>query len=151
MTPSPCTIRPVGPADRESWLQMRQQLWPDHRQHRQDIENYFARTDPEAGRVWVAVHEDQCRGFIEVTVRDVPGNGITSNVATIEGWFVSTDFREAGLGARLMETVEAWAKEQGIGKLISDCPLDNTTSAAAHRACGFIETARIITFEKELL
>ena len=152
MEPAPPTkiIRPAGPGDRDDWLKMRHQLWPDHANHEEDIRNYFARKKPNAGRVWLAFQGGQGIGFIEASIRDTAEGCLTSPVAYIEGWFVRKPWRQSGVGRSLLDTVETWAREQGLTELASDCTLDNTDSAASHGSCGFAETSRIITFKKEL-
>jgi aminoglycoside 6'-N-acetyltransferase I len=49
----------------------------------------------------------------------------TSPVAFLEGWYVDPDYRGARVGRRLVEAVEAWAREQGFSELASDALLDN--------------------------
>ena len=45
---------------------------------------------------------------------------------------------------------ERWAFAQGCAEFGSDALIDNETSAAAHRALGFVETAQIRCFRKVL-
>ena len=50
----------------------------------------------------------------------------------------------------LIAAVEAWTREQGCTELASDALIDNAASHAAHAACGFEETERVVYFRKPL-
>lgn len=45
---------------------------------------------------------------------------------------------------------ERWAREHSLTEFASDALLDNTVSHEAHRALGFEEAERIVTFRKAL-
>jgi aminoglycoside 6'-N-acetyltransferase I len=46
--------------------------------------------------------------------------------------------------------VEEWTRGHGCSELASDALLDNASSHAAHAACGFEETERVVFFRKVL-
>jgi len=129
---------------------MRRELWPDHVDHELDIENYFTRAMEETA-VFVAEYDGQLAGFIEIGTREFAEGCTSSPVAYVEGWLARDCFRRIGIGRSLMTTAVQWAKNRGLSELASDCHLENSTSAAAHRACGFTETERIICFRQSLL
>jgi aminoglycoside 6'-N-acetyltransferase I len=50
----------------------------------------------------------------------------------------------------LVESVVAWALEQGLSELASDSLIDNVAAHAAHRGLGFGETERVVYFRRPL-
>jgi aminoglycoside 6'-N-acetyltransferase I len=78
-------------------------------------------------------------------------NGCDSRpVPFLEGIWVDAAFRRRGIGARLIEHIEAFVAARGFREVGSDTPLDNRASQAAHRAWGFCETERVVYFRKLL-
>ena len=146
------TVRPVEGGDRAAWLRMRAALWPDvpDDEHVADVDRFLA-SSREQAETFVAVAADggPC-GFLEAQLRSHAEGCTGSPVAYVEGWWVDPDRRRAGVGARLVEAACDWARGLGLAELASDAVLDNTTSHAAHAALGFEETARVVTFRKEL-
>jgi len=49
-----------------------------------------------------------------------------------------------------MDAVAEWTCAQGCRELASDAALDNLGGHAAHRACGFGETERVVYFRRAL-
>jgi aminoglycoside 6'-N-acetyltransferase I len=54
------------------------------------------------------------------------------------------------VGAALVRVAEAWGRARGLMEFASDAILDNDGSHAAHRALGFTEIDRVITYRKSL-
>src|SRR5207302_8801034 len=140
-------IRPATPADRDSWLRMRDALWPstDHA----EVVRYFAGEAREPMAVLIAFDEEAI-AFIELSIRAYAEGCETDRVAFVEGWYVHPDWRRTGVGAELIRAAEAWARSQGCTEIASDTEADNVSSAAAHRALGFEETAVVRCFRKPL-
>lgn len=90
-------------------------------------------------------------GFAHCTLRrDYVEGTETSPVGYLEGVYVAPAHRRQGLAAALVARCEDWARAQGCSEFASDCPLDNTDSAALHLALGFTEANRIICFTRRL-
>lgn len=136
-------------ADARAWGRMRRELWPD-----EDVETTdslrAALEPPEASCVLLAfVPDGSAVGFAEAKLRRDYVNGTeTSPVGFLEGWYVAREWRGRGVGRALVRGVEAWTLRQGCTELASDALLDNSASHAAHRACGFEETDRVVYFRK---
>ena len=65
------------------------------------------------------------------------------------GWvmcvYVEADFREAGIGRRLMALGEKWARERGLIDIILNVSNQNETAIGLYEALGYeIETRRYI-------
>ena len=144
-------IRPVTVADSKDWLHMRCALWPEgsEAEHRDEIERFFSGQLHNPQQALIAVDRAGTPvGFVELSVRSYAEDCVTDRVAYLEGWYVVPEARRHGVGRALVRAAEDWAREQGCAEFASDALLDNHTSAAAHRAIGFEETAQIRCFRK---
>src|SRR5918996_4558644 len=142
------TIEEVRQRDAAAWESMRQLLWPSAPgEHASKIAAYFQGNRRNPAEVFIARDEaGRPIGFVELSIRDYAEGCYSGRVAYIEGWYVSHEARRQGVGAALVTQAEAWAKSRGCSELASDCELDNVDSAAAHRALGFDEVVRTISF-----
>ncbi|HVH66678.1 MAG TPA: aminoglycoside 6'-N-acetyltransferase [Gemmatimonadales bacterium] len=146
-------VRPATQDDSQEWLRMRQALWPEYasRWHAQEIEQFFAGKLAMPLAVLIA-HDDSGTplGFAELSIRNYAEDCVTDRVAYLEGWYVVPEARLRGVGRALVSAAERWGLGQGCTEFGSDALIENTTSAAAHRALGFEETAQIRCFRKQL-
>jgi aminoglycoside 6'-N-acetyltransferase I len=143
-------IRRGATGDAPQWAPLRQALWPDEdaQQLADEIEEMLA-----GGTAGFLAFDEQgaAIAFAEATLRHDYVNGTESSpVGFLEGWYVAPPWRGKGLGRALVAAVEAWARDQGCREFASDALLDNTDSLAAHVACGFEETERVVYFRKRL-
>lgn len=140
-------------ADVPAWANLRRALWPDE-PGADDFDSECARQlmRPQRAIAYLACEDgDAVIGFAEASLRHDYVNGTeTSPVGFLEGWYVIPERRGRGIGRALVGAVEAWTREQGCHELASDALLDNTASQAAHAACGFAETERVVYFRKTL-
>ncbi len=129
---------------------MRAALWPDEdaTELREEIAEMLA--DPDQP-VFVAEREEGglC-GMVEARIRAYADAVDEQPCAYVEGWWVDADIRRGGVGRALIAAVEDWARSRGFLQLGSDALADNTVSHAAHRALGFEERERLVTFRKFL-
>lgn len=131
---------------------MRQALWPaPAREHAGEIERYFAGALREPLEVLIAFDErGEAVGIVELSIRAYAEGCVTDRVAFVEGWFVEPTARRKGVGAALIRAAEEWARSRGCPELASDTEAENASSAAAHLAVGFTETATVRCFRKSL-
>ncbi len=143
-------VRAATHADWNDWARLRQTLWPQDSLAAQiaDIQDTL---NGDAQGFIAHDAQGQAIGFAEASVRRDYVNGTeTSPVAFLEGWYVAPEWRGRGVGRALIDAVERWSREQECEELASDAALDNTGSHAAHAACGFEETERVVYFRKAL-
>ena len=139
-------IKRATDADRKGYQRMRLDLWPDCAES--DIDEWFARDD---AATFLALRPDgSFCGFVEVGSRPYAEDCETSPVGYIEGWWVDADVRKKGVGRALLQAAEDWARGKGYTEIASDALLENTVSHQAHRACGYEEAERLVTFRKSL-
>jgi len=129
---------------------MRLALWPDA--DLADLRAEALAWDGSNGIALVAFDDDdRAVGLAEATLRHDYVNGTAgSPVGFLEAWYVDAAYRGRGVGRALVAAVETWTRERGCSELASDALLDNTASHAAHAACGFEETERVVYFRKVL-
>jgi aminoglycoside 6'-N-acetyltransferase I len=145
-------IEAATPDDRDVWLRMRGQLWPDSRAtHPCDIERFFLGQTRDPLAALIAKDETGCAlGFAELSIRSYAEGCTTDNVAFLEGWFVVPEARGRGVGRGLVAACEQWARSQGCSEFASDAQPDNATSIAAHFALGFNDEGLVRCFSKKL-
>jgi aminoglycoside 6'-N-acetyltransferase I len=112
------------------------------------MREFRARSDSE---VFVLDRADgSLAGFVEAGSRPYAEGCDTTPVGYVEAWYVDDDFRRQGYGRALLDAAEDWARCQGYREMASDALLDNLTSHRAHKASGYTEVERIVTFRKAL-
>jgi GNAT superfamily N-acetyltransferase len=61
-------------------------------------------------------------------------------VAHVYAMWVAPDARGAGVGRALLDSVEAWARDRGCGRLALTVTETNASARAFYGACGFVES-----------
>lgn len=146
-------IRIATTSDVKAWAELRVQLWDDmtYEQHLDEAAAMLARPSGEFIALLDVVDGTSIRAFAEAALRHDYVNGCeTSPVAFLEGIFVRQEDRGSGIGRLLMQSIQAWAREQGCSELASDAHLDNVASHAFHKTLGFAETERVVFFRRTL-
>lgn len=146
-------VRPVLKEDAPAWQRMREALWPDYASswHADEIAQFFSGKLSMPLAVLIAEdYAGKLLGFAELSIRNYAEDCVTDRVAYLEGWYVVPGARRNGVGRALVAGAEQWGRAQGCTEFGSDAVIDNEISAAAHRALGFTETARIRCFRKPL-
>jgi aminoglycoside 6'-N-acetyltransferase I len=145
------SVREILESDRDSWVEMRDALWPGSRaDHQSETQQYFAAPHPRRMRVFIAEAEGRIVGFLELDLRSYAPECTSSPVPFIEGWYVEPAMQRQGVGRALVEAAEAWARAAGHDEIASDAEIDNGGSIAAHRALGYEEVDRVVCFRKAL-
>jgi len=143
-------VRPARPRDEPEWLRMRIALWPSHSAEDLQSEMQSMLANPEREAVFVAEKPGGLCGFAEVSLKESAPGCSTSPVGCLEGWYVDPDWRQQGIGRRLIEAAETWAKRQDCQEIASDTWSDNAVSRDAHAALGFEEVEVLAHFRKRL-
>jgi aminoglycoside 6'-N-acetyltransferase I len=149
------SIRPARVEDIPALAALRHALWPEGSapEHAAELRSLLAGTYAPFPIVELVVEDGRGAliGFAEVSLRSYSdGCDPARPVGYLEGWFVAADRRREGIGTRLVEAAEQWARSQGCIELASDVEIDNGISHAAHRALGFEEVSRVVVYRKPL-
>lgn len=144
-------IRPLSENDLGEWLRLRQSLWDESSEddHRGEMVDIIEHTDSQ----FVAVADiggGRLVGFLEASIRSHVEDCETENVGYLEGWYVDEEYRQAGIGSRLVSFAEQWARQKGCTEMASDAEIDNLVSQRAHDRLGYNETSRLVHLKKEL-
>jgi aminoglycoside 3-N-acetyltransferase len=147
----PAAIRAATREDRPEWLRLRAALWPAH--DRADLERELDTMLAENSREVAFVAEiapGRLCGWVEVSLHEEAEGCNSSPVGYIEGWFVDPSHRGWGIGRRLVEAGETWARSCGCTEMASDTTSEFPESPSAHRALGYIDAGATFHFRKEL-
>lgn len=149
---APRRVRAATAADLAAWAQLRHALWPQAtaQAHAAELPELLAQLQ-RCVALLIEDGDGRVQGFAEASLRHDYVNGTESSpVGFLEGWYVAPESRGQGYGRALIAEVEAWTRAQGCSELASDALLDNCDSHAAHAACGFAETERVVYFRKRV-
>lgn len=144
------TIREASAADRAEWTRLRHGLWPRHSAAELEAEITTLLADARAATFVAELSPGSLCGLIEVTLHDDAKGCASHPVGYIEGWFVVPEHRGHGIGRRLAETGEAWARRRGCVEMASDTSLEYPDSPAAHAAAGYEKAGVTLHFRKVL-
>jgi aminoglycoside 6'-N-acetyltransferase I len=149
-------IRQAAPADRDQLAHLRAALWPEApaAEHARELEPILRGSTPGAMPLVNLVAEAAhglLVGFAEVDLRShADGCDPSLPVGYLEGWYVAREYREHGVGRRLLSAAEAWARGHGCVEMASDTWIDNQLSQSCHQALGFQVVDRCVHFRKKL-
>lgn len=113
-------IRAAVPDDVVKLAGLRHALWSDAsiNEHTQELEAYFSGKLREALEILVAEDpSDILLGFAEISIRPNAEGCTTDRVGYLEGWYVASTVRRAGIGRALLSAAEDWARTQGCKSL----------------------------------
>ena len=149
-------IRQAGPADRDQLAQLREALWPETpaAAHARELAPILASDTPGAMPLMNFVAETadgRLTGFVEVDLRSrADGCDPARPVGYLEGWYVAEECRRSGVGRRLLQAAEDWARSHGCVEMASDTWIDNERSQSCHEALGFEVVDRCVHYRKAL-
>lgn len=148
-------IRPARLSDHEVLARMRAALWPQTSVEKHDQEviallnGTAALTMPLV--IFVAEASEGPIAFLEVDLRShADGCNPGKPVGYLEGWYVEKRYRRRGVGKKLVEAAEDWARGHGCSEIGSDALIDNEISQRAHEALGYEVVDRCVNFRKTL-
>lgn len=144
-----CSVRHAQAGDWRDWAGLRLELWPDSETGLADLMELIESAGSTC--LLACAADGRVLGMAEASVRNEYVNGTDSSpVGFLEGWIVRASARGAGIGRLLVDAVAQWARNQGCTELASDSGLANVAAQAAHEACGFTETERVIYYHMPL-
>lgn len=142
------TVRPLQPQDLLAYFQLRTALWPDSAADFEREVSEILNTDYLAS--FIAEKAGALVGFAEVSLRSYAEGCDSSPVGYLEGWYVTPEHRKTGVGRRLVQAAEDWARAKGCTEMASDTELHNTQSQQAHARLGYQEVEHMVCFRKSL-
>ena len=153
-------VRSLTPKDRDEWIGLRRELWPNHpaKDLARDADtflhsrkgNRFWRASMLATVLLAKIELGKVVGFAEVDLRPYADGCRSSPVGYLEGWYVTPEYRRSGVGRVLVRAAEAWARDQGCTEMASDTEVTNASSQLAHKALGYTEVQRLVHLRRDL-
>lgn len=141
-------IRNLETTDLPAYFSLRTALWPgSDADFELELQEILDHPDLHS---FVAEIEGTLVGFIEVSLRTYAEGCQSSPVGYLEGWYVAPQHRQSGVGCKLVEAAEAWARARGCTEMASDTETHNTLSQQAHAKLGYTEVERMVCFRKTL-
>ena len=151
-------IRPARLSDLDQLAALLAALWPQApvEEHAQELrlllggQSESVLTMPLA--IFVAEASDGTLvGFVEIDLRShADGCDPAHAVGYVEGWYVVEEYRQSGVGKRLIAQAENWARGHGCVEMGSDALIDNDISQRAHEALGYEVVDRCVHYRKRL-
>jgi aminoglycoside 6'-N-acetyltransferase I len=149
-------IRLAQLSDRDQLVRLREALWPTSsaEEHAGELTLILEGKAPVTMPLIILVAEASNRvlaGFLEVNLRShADGCNPSRPVGYIEGWYVAENHRHRGIGRKLVDAAEEWARSQGCVEIGSDTWVDNEVSQRAHEALGYEVVDRCVHYRKTL-
>ena len=151
-------IRPANASDVDQLARLCEALWPTSsaQEHARELRLLLGGkaalvvTMPIA--FFVAEASDGALvGFVEVDLRShADGCNPSQPVGYIEGWYVAEDYRRLGIGKKLLDQAENWARSHRCIEIASDAVIENDVSQRAHEALGYKVVDRCVHYRKLL-
>lgn len=151
-------IRPANASDVDQLARLCEALWPTSSalEHARELRLLLGGkaalvvTTPIA--FFVAEASDGALvGFVEVDLRShADGCNPSQPVGYIEGWYVAEDYRRLGIGKKLLDQAEDWARSHRCIEIASDAVIENDVSQRAHEALGYKVVDRCVHYRKLL-
>ncbi len=152
MTQQNFRVRPLRENDITEWFRLRKLLWEGSSddEHKVEMSDIYEHSDSQL--VIVAETQDEkLIGFLEASIRPFVEDCHTDHVGYLEGWYVEPEFRRYGIGRKLVQMAESWARSKGCEEMASDAEIGNDLSFKAHLNLGYEETSRLVHLRKDLV
>ncbi len=142
-------IREIKKSDRDMWLEMYRQLFPDNSDAAlyAEMDRIFKSGKRSA---YVAQVGDIPVGFAEYALRDYANGCHSQPVPFLEGIWIDADYRGQGIAKALVSYLEQLARMAGFKEFGSDVEVDNYPSQLMHERLGFEQTEKVIFYRKIL-
>jgi aminoglycoside 6'-N-acetyltransferase I len=144
-------IRRASPADAPIYCCLRLELWPRITEAENLAEAALVLAATEQAVFLAETPRGESVGFAEVALRPRAEGCSTGPVGYLEGWYVRPEARHRGVGRRLMEAGEEWARSQGCTEMASDTEIGNVAGEEAHQRLGYEIVVRMVAFRKSLI
>jgi len=136
--------------DTEAVTKLALMLWPEH-SFEELFEDFYNMIEDQNSAVFLASEKNKFIGFAQCQLRfDYVEGTESSPVGYLEGIYILTDYRQMGIGRKLVSECELWSKMNGCTEFASDVEMDNPESYQFHIKIGFKEKNRVICFAKKM-
>ncbi len=151
MTEENFRVRRLLEKDISEWFRLRKLLWDEstNEEHKSEMRDIFEHIETQLVLV-AETSGEKLVGFLEASIRPFVEDCHSEDVGYLEGWFVEPEYRQNGIGGKLVRTAENWARSKGCAEMASDAEIGNELSLTAHQNLGYEETSRLVHLRKDL-
>lgn len=151
MTEQNFRVRRIAEKDLSEWFRLRKMLWDEStdEEHKCEMRDIFGHVETQLVLI-AETSNGKLVGFLEASIRPFVEDCHSENVGYLEGWFVETEYRQNGIGRKLVQAAENWARNKGCEEMASDAEIGNELSLTAHQNLGYNETSRLVHLRKDL-
>lgn len=110
------------------------------------VDYYKKLAGGEYGKCFIAYLDNKSVGYVALAIKDFGYR--KSRYVEIENIGVDPEYRSQGIGNRLMEETEKWAKEQNATKLYVSAYCGNKRAIGFYKKNGFYESG--VELDKKL-
>lgn len=142
-------IAEMSGADRNVWLSMYRELFPDDPETGLNAEISRILDAPDRLGIYARL-AGQAVGFAELSIRPFANGCYSHPVPFLEAIWVAPAHRKRGIAQSLLSWLENFARAQGYREIGSDVLQDNALGLQVHDRFGFEETERVVYFRKPL-
>jgi aminoglycoside 6'-N-acetyltransferase I len=144
-------VRRLVEKDISEWLRLRKLLWDElsDEEHNSEMRDIFEHIETQFVLV-AETSNGKLVGFLEASIRPFVEDCHSDHVGYLEGWFVEPEYRQNGIGRKLVKAAETWARSSGCEEMASDAEIGNELSLTAHQNLGYEETSRLVHLRKDL-
>ncbi|MDR2717773.1 MAG: GNAT family N-acetyltransferase [Treponema sp.] len=115
-----------------------------------DIKNYFQKfIGNEKAKAFIAVINEKIIGYITVYIKDQPNYWKLKKVGDISGLMVNKNFRQNGIGTKLIIKGLEYFKQENIKYYTLFTSVNNTTAIKLYKKCGLKPLQTILYGEIE--
>lgn len=151
MTEQNFRVRRLTDRDIAEWFRLRKLLWDEssNEEHKIEMRDIYEHTETQLVLL-AETANGKLVGFLEASIRPFVEDCHSDHVGYLEGWFVEEVYRQKGIGGKLVEAAENWARGKGCAEMASDAEIGNELSLTAHENLGYEETSRLVHLRKDL-
>ncbi len=151
MTKENFRVRRLVDKDIAEWFRLRKLLWDEStdEEHKIEMRDIFEHIETQLVLI-AETSNGKLVGFLEASIRPFVEDCHSEDVGYLEGWFVEPDYRQKGVGGKLVKAAEDWAQSKGCAEMASDAEIGNELSLTAHQSLGYEETSRLVHLRKDL-
>ncbi len=144
------SLQPIDIEQLGLWGNMRRAIYPTLNESYNQVEMAEIIKRPDWFCYFISLDEDQHVGLVELSSRNIVDSCISSPVAYLEGLYLQPNYRNQGIGKRVMQLITKWCADEGFKELATDAELDNVRAQRFYTQLGFEETDRVVAFRFEI-
>lgn len=143
-------IRKAKQSDLNAICNLAIKLWPNETFDEMYVD--FTNSMNAENEVIFVYEYKNVEAFCTVSLRNDYVEGCTASpTGYLEGIYVNAEYRNKGVGKKLVDAAVEWSKSKGCIEFGSDAELSNISSQKFHDAIGMTEANKVVSYIKKIL